>query len=43
LGLKEAQVVALITFMVGVPIILYLLGRSQRTSTTGAQSQPAHS
>jgi len=41
-GLKEAQVVSLITFMIGVPIILYLLGRYQRTTATGAQSQPAH-
>jgi phosphatidylglycerol:prolipoprotein diacylglycerol transferase len=41
-GLKEAQVVSLLTFMVGVPIILYLLGRAQR-SDAGVQSQPAHS
>jgi phosphatidylglycerol---prolipoprotein diacylglyceryl transferase len=40
-GLKEAQVVSLLTFMVGVPIILYLLGRYQRAAT-GA-SQPVHS
>lgn len=31
-GLKEAQLVSLLTFMVGVPIILYLLGRYGRTA-----------
>lgn len=40
-GLKEAQVVSLITFMVGAPIALYLLGRYQRS--IAAQGQPAHS
>jgi phosphatidylglycerol:prolipoprotein diacylglycerol transferase len=40
-GLKEAQVVSLLTFMVGVPMILYLLGRSQRTAAP-MQGQPAH-
>ncbi|MBM2811445.1 MAG: lgt [Chloroflexi bacterium] len=32
-GLKEAQVVSLVTFMIGVPVILYLVGRYQRTAT----------
>ncbi|HZT05581.1 MAG TPA: prolipoprotein diacylglyceryl transferase [Chloroflexota bacterium] len=32
-GLKEAQVVSLITFMVGVPVIFFLLGRAQRATT----------
>jgi phosphatidylglycerol:prolipoprotein diacylglycerol transferase len=40
-GLKEAQVVSLLTFMVGIPIALYLLGRYQR-QTAGPQQSPAH-
>jgi len=36
-GLKEAQLVSLITFMVGIPIALYLLGRHQRGETASAQ------
>jgi phosphatidylglycerol:prolipoprotein diacylglycerol transferase len=31
-GLKEAQIVSLVIFMIGVPVILYLLGKYQRTS-----------
>lgn len=41
-GLKEAQVVSLITFMVGVPLILYLLGRYQRTTTTPMHGEALH-
>jgi phosphatidylglycerol---prolipoprotein diacylglyceryl transferase len=33
-GLKEAQVVSVLTFMIGVPLILYLLGRHQREAAT---------
>ncbi len=40
-GLKEAQVASLLTFMVGFPIALYLLGRYQR-QTAGPQQSPAH-
>jgi len=32
-GLKEAQVISLIAFMIGVPMILFLLGRSQRAAS----------
>ncbi len=35
-GLKEAQVISLATFMVGVPIILFLLSRHYRTLATGS-------
>jgi phosphatidylglycerol:prolipoprotein diacylglycerol transferase len=37
LGLKEAQVVSLATFMIGVPIILFLLSRHYRTLPSGQQ------
>lgn len=33
-GLKEAQIVSLLTFMIGIPLILYLVGRYQRSSST---------
>lgn len=36
-GLKEAQVISLLTFMVGVPLILYLFGRYQRTAAVGVK------
>ena len=43
-GLREAQVVGLITFMVGVPIILYIVGRAERSSGPGdaGDREPAH-
>ncbi|MEA2642255.1 MAG: phosphatidylglycerol---prolipoprotein diacylglyceryl transferase [Chloroflexota bacterium] len=41
-GLKEAQVISLVTFMVGAPLIFYLLGRHQR-QTAAPQSGPAFS
>lgn len=41
-GLKEAQVISLLTFMVGVPLVLYLFGRYQRTAAGGV-GQTAHS
>jgi phosphatidylglycerol---prolipoprotein diacylglyceryl transferase len=39
--LKEAQVVSLITFMIGTPLILYLLGRSQRGPSVPQQEAAA--
>ena len=36
LGLKEAQVVSLIVFMIGVPLVLYLLGKYQRQTAAPA-------
>ena len=41
-GLKEAQVFSLLTVMVGVPLILYLFGRTQRAATP-VHGQPAAS
>lgn len=40
-GLKEAQLVGLITFMVGVPVIMFLIGQSQR-SRGDDDREPAH-
>jgi len=33
-GLKEAQIASLVVFMVGAPLIFYLLGRHQRQTTS---------
>jgi len=40
-GLKEAQIVSLITFMIGMPLILFLLGRSQRSTSMPRQEAAA--
>jgi phosphatidylglycerol:prolipoprotein diacylglycerol transferase len=40
-GLKEAQVVSLITFMIGVPLIFFLLGRAARNAQVPQQGASA--
>jgi phosphatidylglycerol---prolipoprotein diacylglyceryl transferase len=40
-GLKEAQLVSLLVVMVGVPLVLYLLGKYQRETAAPAASGPA--
>ncbi len=40
-GLKEAQVVSLVVFMIGVPLVMYLLGKYQRSGVPTTQ-EAAH-
>jgi phosphatidylglycerol:prolipoprotein diacylglycerol transferase len=39
-GLKEAQVLSLVTFMIGMPLLVYLVGRYQRTARPAEEVLP---